>query len=233
MNKSKRDGAVVVLSGGQDSTTALFWARERFDAVVAVSFDYGQRHAIELGCAQAIAAMAGVKHEIIDARFINKLAPNALTRADIKIEAPEGGLPTTFVDGRNLFFLSMAAVYAKQLGFHSLVTGVCETDFSGYPDCRRNFIDSLERTLSLAMDYEFRIYTPMMFLTKADEVQMAVGLGQDCMNALAYSHTCYEGKFPPCGQCPACILRENGFTQAGVPDPLMVRAAGCFTIPSM
>ena len=217
--------ALVVLSGGQDSTTVLYWAKKHFDEVIAVSFDYDQRHKIELKSAKLVAGMADVHHEILDAKFINELAANALTR-DIAIEQKEGELPTTFVDGRNLFFLSMAAVYAKQRGINYLVTGVCQTDYSGYPDCRRDFIDSLEQTLSLAMEYDFHIVTPVMFLSKAQEVKMAESLGQECLNALAVSHTCYEGVFPPCGKCPACILRAKGFEEAGIEDPLIKRANG-------
>ena len=218
------NGAVVVLSGGQDSTTALYWAKERFDQVVAISFDYGQRHKIELDSATIIAEMAGVAHEIIDAQYINKLSPSALTRDDIAIAVPDGELPTTFVDGRNMFFLSMAAVYAKQLGIATLVTGVCQTDYSGYPDCRREFIDSLEDSLRLALDWDVIIATPMMDITKAEEVEMAINLGPECLLALAYSHTCYAGTYPPCGKCPACELRVKGFSDAGIEDPLLVRA---------
>ncbi len=221
---NKGNSALVVLSGGQDSTTALYWAKKRYEKVVAVSFDYGQRHRIELECAKKIAEMAGVEHEIIDAKFINALAPSALTRDSIDVACPAGQLPTTFVDGRNLFFLSMAAVYAKQLGINVLVTGVCQTDYSGYPDCRRQFIDSLEVTLALAMEYPIYIVTPMMNITKADEVLMAYDLGPDCINALGYSHTCYEGQYPPCGTCPACVLRAKGFHQAGLEDPLITRS---------
>jgi 7-cyano-7-deazaguanine synthase len=224
MNDCQESGALVVLSGGQDSTTALYWAISRFKRVAAIPFDYGQRHRVELECATKIAAMAGVPHEIIDAHFINTLAPNALTRDDIEIAAPEGKLPTTFVDGRNLFFLTMAAVYAKQIGHRILVIGVSSTDYSGYPDCRPDFISSAEKTISLAMDYNFFIAAPMMYRTKAEEVRMAVALGEECMAALAQSHTCYAGKYPPCGKCPACELRAKGFKEAGVFDPLLVRA---------
>lgn len=222
----EKESAVVVLSGGQDSTTALYWAKKRFGEVLAVSFDYGQRHSIELQCAEVIAGKAGVAHEVFDAKFINALSPSALTRDDIEVACPKGKLPTTFVDGRNLFFLSMAAVFAKQRGVHYLVTGVSAEDYSGYPDCRRNFIDSLETTLTLAMAYEFTILTPMMNISKADEVRMAVELGPDCIEALAWSHTCYEGMLPPCGRCPACELRARGFEQAGYYDPLVLRANG-------
>lgn len=219
------DRALVVLSGGQDSTTALFWAKKRFESVSAVSFNYGQRHNVELLCAEKIADIASVPHEIVNASFINALASSALTRPGVDIETLPGQLPNTFVPGRNLFFLSMAAVYAFQRGIRNLVAGVCMTDYSGYPDCRQDFVQSLEETLRLAMGFDFQIYTPLMFMTKAEEVKMAVGLGPRCMEALANSHTCYEGTFPPCGKCPACVLRDKGFTQAGVPDPLIVRAS--------
>jgi len=222
--KPEGKGAVVVLSGGQDSTTALFWAKKRFDEVVAISFDYDQRHKIELEAARVIAVKAGVSHEIFDAKFINQLAPNALTRKGIEIVASDDEMPNTFVDGRNLFFLAMAAVYAKQLGYHDLVTGVCETDFSGYPDCRQVFVDSLADTLAYSMEYPFKIHTPMMNIDKAAEVMMAIELGPECMDALSQSHTCYEGQFPPCGKCPACKLRAKGFERAGYPDPLIDRA---------
>jgi 7-cyano-7-deazaguanine synthase len=217
-----KDKALVVLSGGQDSTTCLFWAKGEFKEVKAISFDYGQRHRIELESARKVAGMAEVEHIIADARFINALTENALTRPDIAVEALDDGLPSTFVDGRNMFFLTMAAVVAKRNGIRNLVTGTCQTDFSGYPDCRQVFLDSLSVTLNLAMDYPFNIYAPLMFLTKAESVTFA-GL-EGALPALAYSHTCYEGKFPPCGECPACKLRAKGFAEAGVEDPLVRRA---------
>ena len=214
---------MVVLSGGQDSTISLFWAKKRFAEVVAISFDYGQRHKIELDCARIVAVKAGIRHEIIDAQYINYLSPSALTRPNIPVQQLEGQLPSTFVPGRNLFFLSMAAVIAWRLGYHHIITGVSQVDYSGYPDCRAEFINSLAASLSLGMDYQISIVTPMISRSKADEVQMALELGPECMDALAQSHTCYEGQFPPCGKCPACELREKGFAEAGVEDPLVVR----------
>ena len=190
--KMKEEKAVVVFSGGQDSTTCLVWAKEQFGEVEAVTFDYGQRHRREIEVAQAIAAELGVRHTVLDMSLLGQLAPNALTRDDIAIEQKEGGLPTTFVDGRNLLFLSFAAVFAKQRGARHLVTGVCETDFSGYPDCRDVFIKSLNVTLNLAMDYEFVIHTPLMWLTKAETWKLADELG-----ALEFIRTktltCYNG----------------------------------------
>ncbi|WP_060788056.1 7-cyano-7-deazaguanine synthase QueC [Geobacillus zalihae] len=222
--KMKEEKAVVVFSGGQDSTTCLVWAKEQFGEVEAVTFDYGQRHRREIEVAQAIAAELGVRHTVLDMSLLGQLAPNALTRDDIAIEQKEGGLPTTFVDGRNLLFLSFAAVLAKQRGARHIVTGVCETDFSGYPDCRDVFIKSLNVTLNLAMDYEFVIHTPLMWLTKAETWKLADELG-----AFEFIRTktltCYNGIIADgCGECPACVLRKRGLDdylreKAGVERP--------------
>jgi len=203
--------AVVVFSGGQDSTTCLFWAKEQFDEVIAVTFDYNQRHNLEIDCAKEIAEHLGIEHHILNLDLLNQLAPNALTRENIDVKKGEdGGLPSTFVDGRNHLFLSFVAVMAKQLGARHIVTGVCETDFSGYPDCRDVFIKSLNVTLNLAMDYDFVIHTPLMWLDKAQTWEMADELGR-----LEYikenTLTCYEGiKGYGCGTCPSCELRQNG-----------------------
>jgi len=202
--------AFVVFSGGQDSTTCLFWARSVFAEVEAITFDYGQRHKEEIRCSAEIARDLGVKQTVLDLSLLNQLAPNALTRSDIPISQQEGELPSTFVDGRNLLFLSFAAVAAKQAGARHLVTGVCETDFSGYPDCRDSFIKSLNVTLNLAMDYPFVIHTPLMWLDKADTWKLADELG-----AFSYVRertlTCYNGiRGDGCGECPACKLRRAG-----------------------
>ena len=161
---SKPTKAVVVFSGGQDSTTCLFWAKQKYEEVIAVSFDYGQRHVKELECAKAICKKHGIEHHIMDMGLLGQLAPNSLTRTDMEVDhdAPEVGTPNTFVDGRNMIFLTFAAVFAKQRGIHVLVTGVSQSDFSGYPDCRDVFIKSLSATLTLAMDYAFDIITPLM-----------------------------------------------------------------------
>ncbi|NNV05147.1 7-cyano-7-deazaguanine synthase QueC [Geobacillus sp. C56-T2] len=211
--KRKEEKAVVVFSGGQDSTTCLFWAKKQFGDVEAVTFDYGQRHRLEIEVASSIAAELGVRHTVLDLSLLGQLAPNALTRRDIAIEQKEGELPTTFVDGRNLLFLSFAAVLAKQRGARHMVTGVCETDFSGYPDCRDVFIKSLNVTLNLAMDYEFVIHTPLMWLTKAETWKLADELG-----ALEFIRTktltCYNGVIANgCGECPACVLRKRGLEE--------------------
>jgi 7-cyano-7-deazaguanine synthase len=209
----KQEKAIVVFSGGQDSTTCLFWAMQRFGEVEAVTFNYGQRHSLELECAAQIAKEQNIKHHVLDMSLLSQLAPNALTRSDIEIEAKEGQLPTTFVDGRNLLFLSFAAVLAKQVGSRHIITGVCETDFSGYPDCRDVFIKSLNVTLNLAMDYPFVIETPLMWLTKAQTWQLADELG-----AFDYVRektlTCYNGIIADgCGECPSCRLRAQGLQE--------------------
>ncbi|MFX3623002.1 MAG: 7-cyano-7-deazaguanine synthase QueC [Ectobacillus sp.] len=206
----KNEKAVVVFSGGQDSTTCLFWALQNFKEVEAVTFNYNQRHSLEIECAASIAKELGVKHTVLDMGLLNQLAPNALTRNDIAITETEGEPPSTFVDGRNLLFLSFAAVLAKQAGARHIITGVCETDFSGYPDCRDVFVKSLNVTLNLAMDYQFVIHTPLMWLNKAETWKLADELG-----AFAFIRektlTCYNGIIGDgCGECPACKLRKAG-----------------------
>lgn len=209
--------ALIVLSGGQDSTTCLFWAIDRFqkENVSAIGFDYGQRHKAELDCAAEICREAGISFEVVPTPIINQLSANSLTREDIAVEEtkPEGTPPNTFVEGRNMLFLSYAAIYAKTHGITDLVTGVCETDFSGYPDCRDIFVKSLNVTLNLAMDYNFVIHTPLMWLTKAQTWQLADELG---VERLIYEKTltCYNGVLGQgCGHCPACTLRRRGYEE--------------------
>ncbi|WP_277613917.1 7-cyano-7-deazaguanine synthase QueC [Neobacillus muris] len=214
MFNMKQEKAVVVFSGGQDSTTCLFWALKQFAEVEAVTFNYNQRHSLEIECAKNIAKELGIRHHILDMSLLNQLAPNALTRDDIEVKkGAEGELPSTFVPGRNLLFISFAGVLASQIGAKHIVTGVCETDFSGYPDCRDIFIKSLNVTLNLSMDKEFVIHTPLMWLNKAETWQMA-----DELNALDFVRektlTCYNGIIADgCGECPACHLRKRGLDQ--------------------
>ena len=209
---SKPTKAVVVFSEGQDSTTCLFWAKKKYEEVIALSFDYGQKHSDELICAKEICKKYGVEHYILDMALLNQLAPNSLTRADIEVdkEAPETGTPNSFVDGRNMLFLTFAAVFAKQRDIHVLVTGVSQSDFSGYPDCRHVFITSLETTLTLAMDYEFEVITPLMWIDKKETWKMADDLGVfDVIRQETL--TCYNGvRGDGCGDCPACRLRRRG-----------------------
>lgn len=209
-----KDKAVVVFSGGQDSTTCLFWALKKFDEVIAVTFDYGQRNKKEIECAKAIADELDIEHHVLDMGLLNQLAPNALTREDIKIEMGENGaLPSTFVEGRNMIFLTFAGVLAKVKGAKHIVTGVCETDFSGYPDCRDIFIKSLNVTLNLAMDYTFVLHTPLMWINKAQTWEMADQLGKlDYIKEKTL--TCYNGIMGDgCGECPACHLRQRGLNE--------------------
>lgn len=219
----KEKTALVVFSGGQDSTTCLAWAMKKFDKVVAITFDYGQRHKIELRSAKKIAKLTKIPLKVQKLDLIKDLTKNALTDKSIKVSgtAKNSKLPATFVPGRNAIFLTTAAIYANQLGINHIVTGVCQTDYSGYPDCRDKFIKSLQKTLNLAMDEKFTIHTPLMWLTKADTVKLMAKLKQ--LSLLAHSHTCYEGKRPPCKKCPACRLRAKGFKQAKHPDPLLTK----------
>lgn len=207
----KEDKAIVVFSGGQDSTTCLFWAMEKFAEVEAVTFNYNQRHKAEIDCAKNIATELGVKHHILDMSLLNQLTPNALTRNDIEVKAGENGsLPNTFVPGRNLLFLSFAGVLASQVGARHIITGVCETDFSGYPDCRDIFIKSLNVTLNLSMEENFVIHTPLMWLNKEETWKLADDLGAfDFVREKTL--TCYNGIISDgCGECPACLLRKKG-----------------------
>ena len=209
------EGALVVLSGGQDSTTCLFWALKRFSRVRAICFRYGQKHVEEVKLAESIAREAGVPITVLDAGLIGQLSHNALTDTSITMdsEKPADALPNTFVPGRNLFFLSIAAVHAREHGLRHLVTGVSQTDFSGYPDCRDAFIRSLNVTLNLAMDEQFVIHTPLMWLDKCQTWALADSLG---VLDLVRHHTltCYNGIVGDgCGHCPACRLRHRGLEQ--------------------
>lgn len=202
---------LVVFSGGQDSTTCLFWALEKFDEVVCVTFDYGQRHSQEIDCARKIAKELSVEHHVLNMDLLNQLAPNALTRDDIKIELGENDEPpSTFVEGRNHIFFSFAAVMAKVKDINNIVVGVSQTDFSGYPDCRDTFVKSLNTTLNLAMDYNFIFHTPLMWIDKEQTWELSDKLGK-----LDYIRentlTCYNGIIGEgCKECPSCILRKNG-----------------------
>jgi 7-cyano-7-deazaguanine synthase len=204
--------AVVVFSGGQDSTTCLLWALDRYKKVYAVSFDYNQRHKLELECAKEICQKYNVEHSILDMTLLSQLAPNSLTRMDMEVDtdAPEEGTPNSFVDGRNMLFLTFVAVYAKQRGVTDIITGVSQSDFSGYPDCRDIFIKSLNVSLNLAMDYEFDIITPLMWIDKEQTWELADKLGGfDTVRNMTL--TCYNGiKGDGCGNCPSCKLRKKG-----------------------
>ena len=233
-SKTKLNRAcLVVFSGGQDSTTCLHWALRTFTSVEGVFFDYGQRHKSEVLAAQVIAWRLKIPLRLFRLDFFRELKGNALTDHSLPISSvpPDGGigggLPNTFVPGRNLLFLTQAAAYAYTQGIKDIVTGVCQTDYSGYPDCRVDTLRALQKSLHLGLGWPerggtLRIHTPLMYKTKAESVHLAEKWG--AMESLALSHTCYEGLYPPCGKCPACLLRAKGFVEAGMVDPLILRA---------
>ena len=228
--------ALVVLSGGQDSTTCLAWARNRFDEVHALTIDYGQRHSIEIESAKMVGLLGELNsHEILTlpAGILRGTSPLTDPNQPVpEYKNPEDmpdGVAKTFVPLRNQFFLTLAANRAFVLGCTHLVTGVCQTDYSGYPDCRQEFVDSLAETINKGTftgeDWllgELTIHTPLMNLTKAESVDLAIAEGAYCM--LAYSHTAYDGSFPPVGTDAASILRAKGFEEAETCDPMILRA---------
>jgi 7-cyano-7-deazaguanine synthase len=221
--------ALVLFSGGQDSTTCLAWALDRFSEVETIGFDYGQRHAVELGCRpilrEKLTSMAhpgwrrlGPDHLIrLDA--LGQISDTALTR-DVEIATTESGLPTTFVPGRNILFMGFAAALAYRRGCRHIVLGVCETDYSGYPDCRDDTIKAMQVALNLGLETRFVLHTPLMWLDKADTFGMAQDLGGPTLLELVVdeTHSCYLGDRSArhdwgygCGTCPACELRVAGW----------------------
>jgi len=207
--------ALVVFSGGQDSTTCLFWAATKFDRVSTIGFDYGQRHHSEIAAATKIAAFAHVSYEVFAFDTFSTVSKNALTNREIEIEEQTllAQPPNTLVEGRNLLFLTYAAIYAKQIGADNLVMGVGQTDYSGYPDCRNDFIISANKTINLAFDHEFVIHTPLMWKTKARIWEMADQL--DVFEIVrSQTVTCYNGiPGDGCGECPSCHLRQKGLNE--------------------
>jgi 7-cyano-7-deazaguanine synthase len=231
-----KNKALVILSGGQDSTTCLFWALENFKQVYAVTYNYGQRHAIEIDAARKVVAAAQwvKEHSVVDVGPILQgssplVSKNTLEQYSDMHSLP-GGLEKTFVPGRNLLFLTLAANHAYARGIFNLVTGVCQEDYGGYPDCRQTFIDAAQQAIRAGFGYDdndpfstMEIHTPLMDLTKAQSVMLAHSM-PDCWFAMAYTHTAYDGQYPPTGNDHATLLRAKGFLQAGQPDPLVVRA---------
>ena len=224
-----RDAALLLFSAGQDSATCLAWALQQFQRVETLGFDYGQRHRVELDqravVRRALAALNPAwntrlgRDAVVDISSYGAAMASALT-ADQAIETSATGLPTTFVPGRNLVFLSVAAAFAYQRGISVLVGGMCETDYSGYPDCRRNTLDAMESALSLGMERTLSIEAPLMQRTKADTWALAHELGGDALVdvIVEHTHTCYAGdrthRHPwgyGCGVCPACELRARGW----------------------
>jgi 7-cyano-7-deazaguanine synthase len=225
------DSALVLFSGGQDSTVCLAWALERFERVETIGFAYGQRHAVELEVRPAIRAALSAQSEQWRARFgddhivridsLAEISDTALTR-EVAIEMSASGLPTTFVPGRNLVFFSFAGAVAYRRGIKHIVAGMCETDFSGYPDCRDDTIKAMQLALTLGMDRRFVIHTPLMWIDKAGTFALAHDIGGDALIELllGQTHTCYLGDRQHrhawgfgCGACPACRLRADGYAK--------------------
>ena len=215
MKDYKNQDAIVLFSGGQDSTTCLYWAKREFRNVIALCFTYGQRHSQEVENARRLSEMADVEFYHLDTTVISQLAPNSLTNKDIIMdkEKPNNSYPNTFVPGRNLLFLTFAATIAYAKDVRHLVTGVSQADYSGYPDCRDTFIKSANTTLNLAMDKQFVIHTPLMWRTKKEVWQLANEL--DVLDLVKdETLTCYNGiQANGCGECPACIIRNKGLEE--------------------
>ncbi len=220
--------ALVLLSGGQDSTTCLFWAKERYDEVHALTINYGQRHTAEIDAAQRIGVLAEVdSHEVIGVPHVLTGSSPLITDTELEQydnwETLPGGLEKTFVPGRNALFMVLATNRAYNLDVTDIVLGICQEDYGGYPDCREVYRKVMEAALSLAMDKDFTFHAPLMFLSKAQSVELALEI-PGAWQALAWSHTSYDGAFPPTGHDHATLLRAKGFEQAGEPDPLILRA---------
>lgn len=211
--------AVVILSGGQDSMTCLFWALKQYDKVEAISFHYGQSHSVELEQARKIGRRVGIPHYFIDLSFMDTINESALINGGDVNAKNAKGLPASFVPNRNAMFIVLAHTLAQKLGAEALVTGVCQTDYSGYPDCRRDFIDKIELALNMGSDSRIHIDTPLMYINKAQTFAMAADLGR-LQDVVEMSHTCYKGDRSKlhawgfgCGKCPACVLRKNGYNE--------------------
>lgn len=215
--------AVVIFSGGQDSTTCLYWALNRFQKVEAITFNYGQKHSIELDQSKLICEKENIKQTIIDISFLHTIVESALTSNGDVNKKNELGLPSSFVPNRNQLFITLAHSYAQKIGANTLIGGMCETDFSGYPDCRDEFIQKLSEITDLGsgltVETRIDILTPLMKLDKAETFLLAEKEG--CLDeVIELSHTCYNGDRSiehdwgfGCGECPACNLRENGYEQ--------------------
>ncbi len=209
--------AVIVFSGGQDSTTCLIHALPHYDEVHCITFDYGQRHVAEVEVAQQLAKQLGATvHKVMDVSLLNELAISSLTRDNIPVPTVNSSgesLPSTFVPGRNILFLTLAAIYAYQVKAETVITGVCETDFSGYPDCRDEFVKALNQALKRGMEYDVRLETPLMWLNKAETWALA-DYHQQLDLVRQQTLTCYNGVLGSgCGECDACNLRARGLNE--------------------
>lgn len=217
----KTQKAVVIFSGGQDSTTCLGWAINRFREVTAIAFSYGQTHTVELEQAEKICRSLDIRLHVIHADFFGGLVDSALTHAgDVNAQHERlSHLPASYVPNRNQFFITLAHAFAQKIGAQVLVTGVCQTDYSGYPDCRQDFIDAVEKATNLGSDADIKIHTPLMYLTKAEVFKLAEEEGVLEL-VVKESHTCYKGDREHmhewgagCGECPACKLRRKGYEE--------------------
>ncbi len=217
--KKSQGKALVIFSGGQDSTTCLYYALNYYDSVEAISFSYGQNHSIELQCAGETCKREKVRHTVVDIGFFKELVNSALTSNGDVNQLNEKGLPDSFVPNRNALFITLAHAYAQKIGAVALVTGVCQTDYSGYPDCRRQFINQIDSALNYGSQSDIILDTPLMHLTKAQTWDVADELG--VVDEVRWSsHTCYNGVRDlmlssgyGCGNCPACELREKGYEE--------------------
>ena len=228
--------ALVILSGGQDSTTCLFWAKQNYNEVHAITFDYGQRHKVEINAAKKVAKLAQISsHEIIDVPNCLISSSPLTSKNDLELYTDYESMSkvignrqeVTLVPMRNALFLTIAANRAEAKNIKTIVTGVCQMDDANYDDCRQLFIDSTEKYINTALGHDHRetvsikVETPLMFLNKAESINLASKVG--ALEALAFSHTCYAGEYPPCGRCHSCVLRAQGFKDASVEDPLLER----------
>ncbi len=233
MVSKQNSSSLVIFSGGQDSTTCLLWALKRFDKITTITFNYKQRHQAEIGCAQKIIDLLNssyrdklkwlkdkpeIEHMVIDISFLsNILSSSMIQELEMKLDT-NTNLPSTFVPGRNILFLTIAAAIAYQKQIKHIVIGVCQTDFSGYPDCRDVTIKSVQVALRLGLDYDVIIHTPLMWRTKAETIKLMLEVGD--IEILEFTHTCYSGERPACGVCDSCKLRIKGFREVGIEDPL-------------
>lgn len=240
----RKQAALVVLSGGQDSTTCLFWAKQYYDEIHALTFDYGQRHHIELAAASSVAAHAGVtSHEILRIKDV-LVSTSPLTdykqdlaqysSYDTMVAEVGERVEDTFVPLRNALFITIAANRAVARRAAHLVVGVCQADNANYPDCRAEFVRSQQETIQTALGTkDFELVTPLLHLNKAASIAMALRIPQ-CYEALAFTHTAYDGHYPPLGRDHATLLRAWGFREADIPDPLIIRAwrEGLMALPN-
>ena len=211
--------AIVIFSGGQDSTTCLYWALNRYKEVEAITFNYGQKHSVELIQAKIICEKENIKQTVINIDFLNTIVESALTSNGDVNKLNKKGLPSSFVPNRNQMFITMSHSLAQKIGAEVLVTGVCQTDYSGYPDCRESFIKVIEWCTNLGSNANIKIETSLMYLTKAETFELAKK--ENCLTeVINLSHTCYNGnreKFNKwgygCDNCPACELRKEGYNK--------------------